>query len=272
MAVFENALWGYCLTYPDEWTHRTAGDAEAFAAIPEALQPDYAGPRSGTLVIRAEWCLEPGAIEPAWNRHIAMLASLMGARKVGGAPWHMGTGLDSSGGTGFEAEIVLPKQLERRLWTGILAHDFTLLHLMVSHLKEERDWFEPLATEAIRSLRFPPKFADMAVDEGGLPLPPGYAPADPRAILPDITDPERWRALAGESQVGALQAFYLREAPARGWSLEEFVPLVPEAELGFARIRLSRKGSSETVGIMPHGDGPITLLSPANVVVKTSAS
>ena len=265
MAVFQHVLWGYELTYPDDWAHRTLGAMEGFAAIPEALTPDYAGPDSGQILVRGEWNCARQPIEPIWNRHIGMLASWLGARQVGSAPWRMG------GATGLEAEIVLPKKDDRRLWTGILEHNFTVLHFMVLHLRQERPEFEPFATRIISSLRFPPEMAGVMTDPEGLPLPPDYSPIQPQNVLPDIADPAQWRAYDGQSGADALQAFYLREAVNYGWSVEEYVPYPSPADLGFARIKLTKGQQSVTLGIMPYSAGDKNTPALARLVFKNNS-
>ena len=150
MAVFQHVLWGYELTYPDNWAHQTQEGVEAFAITSQALAPDYVGPDSGQILVRAEWNCAHQPIQPLWNRHIGMLASWLGAKQVGSALWRMG------GASGIEAEIVLPKKDNRRLWTGILERNLIVLHFVVIHMKEERSSFEPLATQVISSLFLPP--------------------------------------------------------------------------------------------------------------------
>ena len=180
------------------------------------------------------------------------------------------------GAVGLEAEIALPKLANLRLWSGILALDFLVLHLMVTHPKAGREQFEPPVTKLIASLRFPSTVAGVITNEMGLPLPPGYAPVDPLSIIPDIADPEHWQAYGGPSAVGALQAFYLREVVAQGWAVDEFVPFPTDADLGFARLKLHRGETSVTVGLMPGltpglapvGEGKVTSASPANIVIK----
>jgi hypothetical protein len=273
MPVFEQTLWGYQLVYPDDWLHqsvREAGDlqAEAFAAIPESFQPGYDGPRSGQVAVRAEWNPTRTAIEPLWERKIGMLAGLMGATKVGAAPWRLGDA------AGVEAEIVLPKREKNRLWTGIVARGFHVLHFMVTHPKDERSWFEPAATRLITSLRFLERVANLATSPDGLPLPPGYTPADPGGLIAHIAGPENWRAYAGDSPADALQAFYVREAPNYGWEIVEYRPFPENADLGFARFQLARVGGNGagsvrlTLGILPSGQTTVLPHSPANLVVR----
>jgi hypothetical protein len=266
MAIFQHPLWGYEFTYPDDWAHRSLGDVDGFAARPEALEPGYAGEKSGHLLVKAEWNAALQPVEPLWAQHMGLTAGMMGAKRVGSAPWQMG------GAVGLEAEIALPKQTNLRLWSGILARDFIVLHLMVAHPKEEREWFEPLVTRLIASLRFPPTVAGVTTTPAGIPLPPGYTPVDPYRIIADLADPKPWQAFGGQSAVGALQAFYLREAAAQGWAIDEFVPFPLEAELGFARLKLHKGGVIAIVGLMPGtasaGEAKVTSDSEAKVVIK----
>ncbi|MFH1632974.1 MAG: hypothetical protein ABIG63_03060 [Chloroflexota bacterium] len=262
MTIFQHKLWGYELTYPDEWTHKSIQDTEGFAAIPESLTPDYAGPTLGHLLVRGEWNGARQPIELLWGQHVGKLAVMLGAKNVGAAPWQMG------GASGFEVEIVLPKQNDKRLWAGILAREATILHFMVVHLKEERAWFEPLATQIISSLRFVERASGIATNQVGLPLPPNYTPADPNTILPDIADPEHWRAYEGLSRVDALQAFYLREAPAHGWEITEYVPFSSQSDIDFARLQLRKDDQTVMLGIMPsEGKNPT-----GNIAIKSSLS
>ncbi len=265
MTVFQHVLWGYELTYPDDWIHRTMGEVEAFAMIPEALTPDYEGLRSGQILLRAEFNSAQQSIEPIWNRHVAMIASWLGAKQVGSAPWRM------AGASGIEAEIVLPKKDERRLWTGILQRNLTVLNFLVLHLKEEYPLFQPLATQIIASLRFPQEVAGVLTSEEGLPLPPGYMSIPPQDILLDITDPACWRAYDGQQSSAALQAFYLREAPNFGWSIMEFVPLSNQTDLGFARLKLQKENHSIILGIMPYQEEISPVTHPARLIIKSEA-
>ena len=147
MKKFRHILWGYELTYPDHWTHQFVQDADAFApSVPsataeesgdavDAVDLDPEGLEAGQLLVRGEWNWERQPIEPLWNRHMGLMAGMIGAKQVGSAPWKLGDA------TGLEAEIVLPKKDNRRLWTGILMHDFRVLHFMVTHPKEIREEF-----------------------------------------------------------------------------------------------------------------------------------
>jgi hypothetical protein len=263
MAVFQHILWGYELTYPDQWIHQTIQDSDAFAAVAEALDAYYFAPDAGHLLVRGEWNWKRQPIEPLWNQHIGMLAGMMGAKEVGSAPWKLAQA------SGLEAEIVLPKKDNQRLWTGILMRDFRVLHFLVAHPKEVRESFEPQATKIISSLRFPNRILGIRASREGIPLPPDYTAAEPATIIPDIADPEHWRAYSGQAGIGALQAFYIREIPIHNWDLEEYVPFPAPSELGFARLRLRRGDLKIMLGLMPYDlSGTITSSSPANIILK----
>lgn len=261
MAVFQHVLWGFELTYPEDWFHRNLGDVEAFAMLPEALNPDYDGPKSGQVLVRCEWNALGQPIQPIWNRHIGLLSGWMGAKTVGSAPWHMG------GATGIEAEIVLPRKDEKRLWTGVLERDRIVLHFVVIHLKQEFEIYQSGATAIISSLRFPRKIEGVLNTED-LPLPPGYRPVPAQDLVDDIRDPQKWLAFDGEQGIGALQAFFLREAPNFGWKILEYVPFTGSDEMGFARLRLERKGRQVTLGILPYPGEDRAVSQPARLVFK----
>ena len=262
MNIFQDVLWGYELAYPEEWDHRTIQDVEVFAARTEALEGDYAGPQFGQMLVKAEWNCARRPIRPLWSRHIGMLSGMLSARRVGSAPWQM------AGAAGLEAEVVLPKQDNRRLWTGILSHDFLVLHFMVTHYKEDRNWFEPLATQIISSLRFLQHVDGTILDEKNIPLPPSCTSIPPNSIIPDILDPQNWRAYEGRGSVSALQAFYLRELPYYKWRIEEYVPFPSPSDLGFARLQIHKGEQDATLGILPYDSAALTPSSPARIVLK----
>jgi hypothetical protein len=262
MTIFQHPLWGFEFTYPADWVHLTLGEVEGFAELAAALEPGYAGEKPGHLLVKAEWNATLQPVEPLWGRHMGVTAGLIGAKRVGSAAWQM------AGAVGLEAEIALPKLSNLRLWSGILARDFLVLHFMVTHPKDDRARFEPLVTKLIASLRFVPAVEGLAGAANGLPLPPGYTPMDPRQVIPDIADTAPWSAYGGDSPIGALQAFYLREAVAHGWTVDEFLPFPADTGLGFARFRLKKDGAAVMVGLMPVGDERVTVASPAKIVVK----
>lgn len=245
MTVFEHKLWGYELTYPDDWMHKAASDLEAFAPYSESLKPAYEGPRLGHLMVRGEFNPQMQPIDTLWNRHIAKLSVMLNAKKLGSAPLQFG------GGTGYEVEIVLPKKDKKRLWVGILSYKTTILHLMVLHLKENRTWFEPLASKIVASIRFLEWVNDIEVNRLGIPLPPDYVPTDPLKLIPDISNPESWEGYDGSSDTGALQNFYLRELPVHGWDVIEYSPFPGSEEVNFARLRIHRDSTLATIGILP---------------------
>lgn len=262
MPVYQHPLWGYQITYPEGWIHQTLEATVAFAARPEALDSAYQGPDAGHILVSAEWNSARRPVEPLWSRHIGRLSGLIGARKVGAAPWRI------LGASGLEAEIVLPKQDPRRVWTGILAWDFLVLKFFVVHLKEDRQSFEPLATRLISSLRLLNHIPGIDQDPDGLPLPPDYSPIQASAVISGIDDPQRWSAYSGTAGVDALQAFFLREAPAHGWSVEEYIPFPAPSGLGFARFRLAKDGKTRVVGLLPRSEGEILPNSPGSIVIK----
>lgn len=263
MAVFQQVLWGYELTYPDGWVHQTLGDVEGFAPTRKALEDDYQGEQNGHLLVRAEWNGLMQDLQPLWNQHIGLTAGMLGAKNVGAAPWSMG------GAQGLEAEIALPKSSNQRLWAGILGRGALVLHFMVSHNMSERAWFEPLFTRLISSLRFSASLAEgLARDASGLPLPPDYVSAPPAELVSDIANPHNWQAYRGASSIGALQAFYLREAQHNKWEIESFDPFPGDADLGFARFELRQNATALTLGLLPYGEGRVNSTSPANLVIR----
>ncbi|MBN1149217.1 MAG: hypothetical protein JXA78_18295 [Anaerolineales bacterium] len=265
MARFQHLLWGYELSYPDDWMHKTIQDIEGFSPTPEALTSNYQGPRSGTILVRTDWNCAGKPLEALWNRHLGMTAGLIGAKEVGTAAWKL------AGASGYETEIVLPKKEDTRLWAGVLAKGFMVLSISVSHPKNERSWFEPIATQVISSLGFPQTLGEFPVTHSGLPLPPGYAEIDPQIAVEDITDVENWQAYDGDASIGALQAFYLREAPAYGWQVQEYVPFPIQSNLGFARLTLQKGESAVTIGLLPKGEQVVNSTSSARVVIKISS-
>lgn len=266
MPVFQHPLWGYTLNYPDQWIHRHVQGAETFASREEALAEGYDGPDAGQVMVKAEWNSTLQPVEPLWNQHIGLMASMIGAKAVGSAPWKMG------GANGLETEIGFPKQVNRRLWTGILSRDFLVLKFMVMHPKTARQQFEPQATLLIGSLRFPTHLFFTRANETGLPQPPGASATPIQEVLADVTDPENWRAYTAPGSIGALQAFYLRECPALGWRVEEFIPFPYPSDLGFARFKLVKDGAWVTLGLMPWAEpaqeGSLSADSPARIVIQ----
>lgn len=245
MKTFSDPLWGYSITYPDNWVENNLGEIQAFASVPEALVRDYTGVNAGYLILRGEFNHTAESIEPLWNSHITKISMMVGAKNLGSAPLAIG------GGKGYEAEIVMPKSKDQRLWTGILSYGLTILHLMVEHPLSNRDWFEPLATKMVSSLRFTSKNPGLETIEGEIPLPPNFTAADPATILADLNNPQGWLAFQGEGTIGSLQAFYLRELPQFGWEVAEFIPYPNQTEINFARLQFTRGQQKATLGILP---------------------
>lgn len=249
MTDVQNLLWGFSLTCPDDWEQRRDGDAIIFVAPLNPDSPDEAR-EAGQVMLRPEWNPARTEVRKLWNLHIGKIAGVIGAKRVGAGPWQLG---DMKG---MEAELVMPKKDPLRLWTGMLMRDRIILHVMVTHHKLDRTWFEPLATDIIRSLRFHAPAAAVE-DEPVFPLPPEYTPVNPISILDDIDDAGEWQAFSGEASVGALQAFFARELPAAGWDIAAYDPVPGPPEPGFARFALQREGIHIVLGILPEGsDAP----------------
>lgn len=246
MTEFEQALWGYRLSYPEDWVHRSFPEAEGFAANRQGLEPDADGPGSGHLLIQAEWNGMRVPVEPLWEAHIARVAAMVGAHRVGSAAWGMG------GAVGYEAEIVMPKKTENRLWAGFLARDWLVLKIMVAHPIEDRPWFEPIVTECLKSLSFPNHTDGVIVHESGAPLPSSCRPIDPSEALADLSDPGTWKVFETPHPFTGLHAFYAREAPAHGWQLEAFESFPGTNDPGFSRARLRKDQVVVGLGLLAY--------------------
>jgi len=257
MAEFQNPLWGFSLTYPEDWARRSTAAADGLAPDPQAFSAAEPNLEQPHILLRGEWNGHRQPIAPLWNQHLSKVAIMLGAKKLGASPFRMG------GAIGFEAEIQLPKRENRRLWLGILARDTLILHLMVSHPKTVRAEFEPQATRVIASLKFLARAEGLSASAEGLPLPPNYAPIDPASLVPDAQG--NWQAYAGESDLGALQAFYYRELPNFGWEISEFIPFPNQVEIDFARLRIHKDGLTATLGLLPVGEAKQPL---GNLVIK----
>ena len=248
MAIFQNPLWGFELTYPDNWAQVSNLGADGFAQNIEAFDPvSDVNEQAAYMLVRGEFNGKREAIAPLWNQHISKLSIMLGAKKLGASPFSMG------GANGFEAEIQLPKRVNRRLWSGILARDTVILHFMVSHKKTERADFEPKATQIISSLRFLEHAEGLPTNTYNLPLPPNYQSVDPLSLVPDAKKDERWEAYVGENELAALQAFYYRELRQHGWEISEFIPFPNQEGIGFVRLRIHKENLTATLGILPTG-------------------
>ncbi len=249
MVIFQHKLWGFELSYPDGWAHQSNSDADGFARNAAAFeQNDHIYGGAAHMLVRGEWNGRRVPIAPLWNQHITKLSIMLGAKKLGSSPFSMG------GANGFEAEIQMPQRENRRLWAGILARDAVILHFMVSHPREERKDFEPLATKVIASLRFVDRIENLAETAEGVPLPPDYTPVDPASLIPDVQDNNNWQAYDGNSDIGAVQAFFYRELPLYGWEIREFIPFPNQVDIHFARLRIVKDNLTATLGIIPSAE------------------
>jgi hypothetical protein len=249
MPEFTEALWGYSLSYPSDWVALNLIGAHGFAPGRDSRLAGPVDQQSAHLLIQGEWNGLRQAVKPLWEEHLARVAGMVGARHIGSAPWNM------AGASGLEAEIQLPKKTAGRLWVGLLSMDVILLKLMVYHPLIDRKWFEPQVTETIRSLTFIERAADALTGRHDIPLPPGSQELPPEQVLSDLEDPGSWSAYASPADLGALQAFYYREPLARGWVIEEFLPIPGQHDLDFARLRLRKGQTIVGVGLIPSGEG-----------------
>ena len=68
MAVFLHPLWGFSLTYPDAWVHRTSADVDGFAQGAAAF--DQAGAinhQAAHILVRGEFNGRSEPIAPGGN-------------------------------------------------------------------------------------------------------------------------------------------------------------------------------------------------------------
>jgi hypothetical protein len=258
MKPYTDPLWGYRLVIPDHWTHKLSGDVAAFAANLETLDSEYTGLNAGHLLVRGEFNHTGENLSPLWASHITKISLMAGAKDLGSAPFELG------GGTGFEAEIVLPKTKNQRLWTGLLSYGWTILHLMVSHPLDQRESFQPVVNQILTSLRFLTHYKTIDLTPESIPLPPETIPADPSEIIPDIKKPQNWYAYFSQASIAPLQSFYLRELTYLGWEIEEFVPYPNQTSINFARLRIGKASHNVMLGIMPLVDSAF----PSAVVIK----
>jgi hypothetical protein len=243
--TFIQALWGFSVDYPAAWVHQSLPDGETLARAEDALAPRAEGPLAGHIIVSAEWNGVRREIGPIWTDHVARVASMLGARRVQSAPWRIGAA------EGMEAEVVLPAKHPDRLWLGILSHELIVLKFLVSHPQACRAKFEPQATTVLRSLRFLEQVPRLPRHACGLPLPPRCTSLPASAILEDMVGPGSWEALATPHSMGALQAFYWREARAADWEVTSFQPYPGNHSLPFARVGLHKRGTAVALGILP---------------------
>jgi hypothetical protein len=249
MTTFVQPLWGFCLDHPADWVHRPLPDGDAFAQIEAALGPGYTGAMGGHLMVHAEWNGLQREVEPIWRDHVARVATMLGAKHVRSAPWRIGPA------EGLEAELVLPERAANRLWLGVLSHDLVFLKFLVSHPLARRAEFEPEATDVLRSLRFVEGVSGLPQHPCGLPLPPDCTALPAADVLEDLGNEGSWEVFDTPHSMGAVQAFYWREARAAGWRITSFQPYPGDHPLPFARVGLDKAGKVIALGILPHPQG-----------------
>lgn len=247
MQNYTQPIWGYQLNYPDEWFHRRMQGVDAFAPLDHLFKSNDQALQRCHLLIQPEWNGMLERVEPLWEAHIARVAGMIGAKNLGTASWEL------AGASGLEAEIVLPRSSQERLWVGMLPFEHILLKFMVYHPLQERAWFEPKATQIMKSLQFLEHVTDIAITKNGIPLPNGCRDVDPLDVIIDADDIHRWLTFEVDETIGAVQAFYIREALPHGWTIEEFMPYPNLEALTFARFRIVRGEQVAGVGLLPTG-------------------
>lgn len=263
MTLFQDLYWGIELIYSQPWQYRYHEGAVWFEPRGETPEGEDQVPSRGHLIIRADWTYPNDDIDKLWSQHVMALAGGMGAKNVGSAP------LIIRNAKGYEAEIILPKKENTRLWLGILKNGPIVLNMVVAHHIKEREWMEPEVSKMIASLNFFQKAEGLSINDHGLPIPPDYLPYDPLLIVSDIPDATNWQAYSGNASIGALQAFYMREASNFGWSITGYIPFPSnQSDLGFSRFELAKGEQACTVGIMPYGSEMLTSASPSRIVIK----
>ncbi len=252
MPTFVHPLWGYALDYPAHWVWREEGEVVAFAPHAAALDLTYEGQGMGHVVIRPELNPYLRPVEPLWTQYITRIAIMRGAKNMGSAPLKVGRL------QGYEAELQLPQKANRRLWVGLLAAGGVVLHLLVTHRRDEKDLFQVPASRLVQSLRFVARTPEVPTTPWGAPLPPGYTPTAPQDLLTDAPPEQGWEAYRGAAPIAALQAFYLRELPAHGWTLETYFPFPNrDPKVRFAALAAQREHTRLTVALLPYGQDPV---------------
>ena len=259
MQVFQQHFWGYEVSYPEDWVHAAHGDVEAFGMHEQALDLNYDGKGMGYLLIRCELNPYQSPIAPLWSKYLARVAVMHSAKNVGSSPFRVGNM------EGFEAELVLPRRENKRLWVGILSAGGILLHLMVLHRKTEFDAFQPIVSGMVSSLRFAESVSDLRVTPRGMPIPKGSVSAPAEEIFPEAESlapyTESWDAFRTDAPIDALQIFYLREAPVHGWELLAYSPFPGKSpETTYATL-VTRKedGGGAAIHLVPAGEGDASL-------------
>lgn len=214
------------------------------------------------MLIQPDWVFEDRNLGVLWQRHVGEMAGVIGAKKVGGAP------LRIRSAQGYEAEILLPKKDNKRLWMALLLQGPIVLSLVVVHHLKDRAWFEPEVSALIASLRFVDHVESMqSIHE--IPLPDGYTPADPANLISGIQDASRWRGFSGPASTGALQAFYLRELGNAGWQLLGYSPYPSQInQAGIALFQIKKGDMACKLGILPAIQPESERESNANIVIQ----
>jgi len=141
----------------------------------------------------------------------------------------------------------------------LLAAGGVILHLMVTHRKDDRSLFQEPASQMVSSLRFVAALENVATTARGIPLPPGYRSIAPEEIVEGVNNPAAWEAFTGSAPIGGVQVFYLREAVQHGWKIAEYYPYPNiKAPAPVARMLLEKDGAVAAVALLPREKGSET--------------
>ena len=251
MPEFVHPLWGYALEYPDGWVWKEEGEVTAFAPHEDALSLTYEGERMGHLAIRPELNPYLRPIEPLWTQYITRISIMRGAKKMGASPLKVGNL------QGYEAELLLPVKHNKRLWIGLLAAGGIVLHLVATHRKDEREYFQPLLSKMVQSIRFVERTGYGDVSPAGLPIPPKYHPAPAQDVIDAPNLEHVWEAYKGNAPIAALQVFYLRELPHLGWHVDTYYPYPNRnADIRFASFLAHNDDRTVVIALIPREGKP----------------
>lgn len=263
MTEFLESTWGYSFQIPDHWLERNKKGVRWFFPNRFASQKPSMEMSQGYLIVRPDWIFDRQDIEVLWQRHVGTTAGMVGAKNVGSAP------LRIREAQGLEADIILPKKENKRLWLAILRQGPIVMNMVVEHHLKDRDWFEPEVSAVIASLRFVEHINGLQTGKNSFPLPDEYRPIDPRRVIADIPDPSQWHGYTGPLTIGGLQAFYFRECAQFGWNIKGYTPFPSkESDLGIARFQLEKEGKLCTLGIVPAAAITQDLYMPAHIILK----
>jgi hypothetical protein len=119
------------------------------------------------------------------------------------------------GAKGLEAELPFQKAKSAPMGRNFGARRAGAAFHGVAHLERSRLCLNRCSPPDLQPALSSQPGRSLAHDTCGLPLPPGYTPADPTGLVNDIADPQNWRAYCGASSIGSLQAFFSTRSAAQ---------------------------------------------------------